>query len=166
MVDTYETAIGVANEIIRGKPSHDGVRQGNTTKYKAMVDSLLYTNAQQPPAKEIRLEQLSQAGPSVAPTGNETVFEEDVRRHRKRQPMTSTDLVKQFTSKKTGIQNSQLPRLLASAITKINPCRNEKDGATYFNLKDKSKSAKNSLGWDKQAVGESVVRDINENAVQ
>ena len=92
LITENETVVGVANEIIKGKlrtmegrkrsgarlgkPTHDGDRQGNTTKHKAMVDNLLYTNAQEPPAKEIRLEQLSQAGPNAAPTVNKAVFKE------------------------------------------------------------------------------------------
>ena len=46
MEDTYEATVDKANGIIKGK----------TTKHKAMLDSLLDPNAQEPLVKEIRLE--------------------------------------------------------------------------------------------------------------
>ena len=66
-----------------------------------MVDNLLDSNAQEPPAKEIRLEQFSQAGPSAALTVIETISEEAVRRQLKRPPMTTTDLVTKLRFLKT-----------------------------------------------------------------
>ena len=44
-----------------------------------------------------------------------------LRRYLKRRPMTTTDLLKKFRSKKTGIQNAQLVQLLANILKKINP---------------------------------------------
>ena len=87
--------------------------------------NLLDPNAEAP-AKKSRLEQFGAAAPA-AMQGNEAISEEAVRRYfiviivrcswcvpryLKRRPMTTTDLLKKFRSKKTGIQNAQLVLLL------------------------------------------------------
>ena len=96
------------------------------------MDNLQDPNAQEPPAKDIRLEQFSQAGPSAVPTVNETISEEAVRRYLETRPMTTTDLVRKFIFRKTGIQNGQLLQLLASIIRRFNPHRQEVVGGTYL----------------------------------
>ena len=88
-----------------------------TRPLSTMVDNLLDSDSQEPPAKEIRLEEFSQAGPSAVPTVNETISEEAVRRYLETRPMPTTDLVRKFMFRKTGIQNGQLLRLLAGRST-------------------------------------------------
>ena len=104
-----------------------------------MVDNPLDPDAQEPPAKETRLEQFSQAGPSAALTDNQTISNEAVRRYLKKRPMTTMDLIKKFMFKKTGIQNDLFIRLLANLIKKINPHMCKVKGVTYLSLKDRNK---------------------------
>lgn len=107
--------------------------------------NLLDPNAEAP-AKKSRLEQFGAAAPA-AMQGNEAISEEAVRRwlivlilvlaqcvkaiscswcvprYLKRRPMTTTDLLKKFRSKKTGIQNAQLVlHLLTSNIHQEKNC--------------------------------------------
>merc|ERR1719495_2811771 len=101
---------------------------------RAMVANLLDPNAEAP-AKKSRLEQFGNAAPG-AMQGNEAISEEAVRRYLKRRPMTTTDLLKKFRSKKTGIQNAQLVQLLANILKKINPHKHKVKGVTYLSLKE------------------------------
>jgi len=98
------------------------------------VANLLDPNAEAP-AKKSRLEQFGAAAPA-AMQGNEAISEEAVRRYLKRRPMTTTDLLKKFRSKKTGIQNAQLVQLLANILKKINPHKHKVKGVTYLSLKE------------------------------
>merc|ERR1719483_1904838 len=107
-------------------------------KRKAMVANLLDPNASnEPNAKKSRLEQFGSAGGSgSAAPGTEAITEEAVRRYLKRRPMTTTDLLKKFRSKKTGILNAQLVQLLANILKKINPHKQKVKGVTYLSLKE------------------------------
>ena len=58
------------------------------------------------------------------------------RRYLKRRSMTTTDLLKKFRSKKTGILNAQLVQLLANILKKINPHKQKVKGVTYLSLKE------------------------------
>ncbi|XP_023343999.1 general transcription factor IIF subunit 1 [Eurytemora carolleeae] len=105
-------------------------------KRKAMVANILDPFAE-PASKKSRLEQFgSNAGGSSSVSGNETISEESVRRYLKRRPMTTTDLLKKFRSKRTGIQNAQLVQLLANILKKINPHKQKVKGVTYLSLKE------------------------------
>merc|ERR1711862_1002185 len=108
-------------------------------KRKAMVAGLLDPNASnESNAKKSRLEQFggSSAGSSGSIAGTESITEEAVRRYLKRRPMTTTDLLKKFRSKKTGIMNAQLVQLLANILKKINPHKQKVKGVTYLSLKE------------------------------
>ena len=113
-----------------------------------MVDNPLYPDTQEPLAKKTRMEQFSQAGSSAAPTTNETISEEAVRRYLKGRPMTTKDLLKRFMFKKTGILNNQLVQPLARILKKIKPHKHEVKGVTYLSLKDEKKPAKNGPDLD------------------
>merc|ERR1712179_570973 len=109
------------------------------TKRKAMVAGLLDPNASnESNAKKSRLEQFggSSAGSSGSIAGTEAITDEAVRRYLKRRPMTTTDLLKKFRSKKTGIMNAQLVQLLANILKKINPHKQKVKGVTYLSLKE------------------------------
>ena len=86
-------------------------------KRKAMVANILDPNASDQPAKKSRLEQFGSAGHSSSLAGNETISEEAVRKYLKRRPMTTTDLLKKFRSKKTGTQNAHLHNWFSSYQT-------------------------------------------------
>ena len=65
-----------------------------------------------------------------------TITEEEVRRYLSRKPITSRELLKKFTSKKPGIEKSQVPEMLSRIIKKI-PNVEEKriEGKLYLSLK-------------------------------
>jgi len=125
---------GSTNNSRSGTPTKDVEKMDKAEKRKAMVANLLDPNAEAP-AKKSRLEQFGAAAPA-AMTGNEAISEEAVRRYLKRRPMTTTDLLKKFRSKKTGIQNAQLVQLLANILKKINPHKHKVKGVTYLSLKE------------------------------
>jgi len=125
---------GSTNNSRSGTPTKDVERIDKAEKRKAMVANLLDPNAEAP-AKKSRLEQFGAAAPA-AMQGNEAISEEAVRRYLKRRPMTTTDLLKKFRSKKTGIQNAQLVQLLANILKKINPHKHKVKGVTYLSLKE------------------------------
>merc|ERR1712106_1143236 len=126
-----------ANSSRSGTPTKDLEKVNQAEKRKAMVANILDPNASNEPAgKKSRLEQFGSAGSSGASTGNEAISEEAVRRYLKRRPMTTTDLLKKFRSKKTGILNAQLVQLLANILKKINPHKQKVKGVTYLSLKE------------------------------
>merc|ERR1719430_984651 len=125
---------GSTNNSRSGTPTKDVEKSDKAEKRKAMVANLLDPNAEAP-AKKSRLEQFGAAAPA-AMQGNEAISEEAVRRYLKRRPMTTTDLLKKFRSKKTGIQNAQLVQLLANILKKINPHKQKVKGVTYLSLKE------------------------------
>merc|ERR1719419_1948770 len=84
-------------------PTKEMEKLDKDQKRKAMVANLLDPNASnEPAAKKSRLEQFASAGSSGSIAGNEAISEESVRRYLKRRPMTTTDLLKKFRSKKNG----------------------------------------------------------------
>jgi len=128
---------GSASNSRSGTPTKDLEKANNAEKRKAMVANILDPNASNEPAgKKSRLDQFGSAGGSGSSTGNEAISEDAVRRYLKRRPMTTTDLLKKFRSKKTGIQNAQLVQLLANILKKINPHKQKTKGVTYLSLKE------------------------------
>jgi len=118
-------------------PTKEMEKADRDKKRNAMVANLLDPNATgEPNAKKTRLEQFGAAGSSGAIAGTEAITEEAVRRYLKRRPMTTTDLLKKFRSKKTGILNAQLVQLLANILKKINPHKQKVKGVTYLSLKE------------------------------
>merc|ERR1712173_155037 len=121
-----------------GTPTKEMEKMDKDQKRKAMVAGLLDPNASnESNAKKSRLEQFGgSAGSSGSIAGTEAITEEAVRRYLKRRPMTTTDLLKKFRSKKTGIMNAQLVQLLANILKKINPHKHKVKGVTYLSLKE------------------------------
>jgi len=118
-------------------PTKEMEKMEKDQKRKAMVANLLDPNASnEPNAKKSRLEQFGSGTSSSSSAGNEAITEESVRRYLKRRPMTTTDLLKKFRSKKTGIMNAQLVQLLANILKKINPHKQKVKGVTYLSLKE------------------------------
>merc|ERR1719383_456178 len=118
-------------------PTEELDKEDKASKRKAMVANILDPNAE-PNSKKSRLEQFG-TNPGAGPSGvsnNDAISEEAVRRYLKRRPMTTTDLLKKFRSKRTGIQNAQLVQLLAHILKKINPHKQKTKGVTYLSLKE------------------------------
>jgi len=118
-------------------PTEEPEKGDKASKRKAMVANILDPMAE-PNSKKSRLEQFG-TNPGSGPSGvsnNDAISEEAVRRYLKRRPMTTTDLLKKFRSKRTGIQNAQLVQLLAHILKKINPHKQKTKGVTYLSLKE------------------------------
>jgi len=128
---------GSANSSRSATPTKDVERNDKAEKRKAMVANLLDPNASnEPSSKKSRLDQFgSSSGAPISSAVNEAISEEAVRKYLTRRPMTTTDLLKKFRSKKTGIQNAQLVQLLAQILKKINPHKQKIKGTTYLSLK-------------------------------
>ena len=107
-----------------------------------MVDNPLEPNAQEPPAKKARREQLSQAGPNSTPTDDKAVSEEVVKGYLTRRPITTMDLLRNFMFKMSCTQDGHLIQVLADILKKINPHKCKVKGMTYLSLKDEEKSTK------------------------
>lgn len=126
---------GSKNSSRAASPTDDGVdKSDKADKRKALVANIIDG---EPASKKTKFEQFS-SNPSAgggATSISDAVNEETVIRYLKRRPMTTTDLVKKFRTKKTGINNAQLVPLLSSILKKINPDKQKTKGVTYLSIK-------------------------------
>lgn len=102
-------------------------------KRKAIVDRLLDPNAENAP-KRGRFEAGS-SGTQPATSSIEANFEEDVRRYLARKPMTTTEILRKMTQKKTGLPKEELMPLLVNVLKRINPHKQKVKGTMYLSLK-------------------------------
>lgn len=82
-----------------------------------------------PSNKKLKLEHISIPGCS------ESVNEEAVRKYLMRKPMTTTELLQKFKSKKTGLSSEQLVNLMTQILKKINPVKQTLKGKMYLSIK-------------------------------
>lgn len=68
-------------------------------------------------------------------SANEGVNEESVRRYLSRKPMTTTELLQKFKSKRTGLSSEQLVHHIAQILKKINPVKQTIKGKMYLSIK-------------------------------
>lgn len=64
------------------------------------------------------------------------VNEETVRRYLSRKPMTTTELLQKFKSKKTSLSSDQLVSQIAQILKKINPNKQTIKGKMYLSIKE------------------------------
>jgi transcription initiation factor TFIIF subunit alpha len=62
-------------------------------------------------------------------------MEDAVRRYLTRKPMTTTELLQKFKSKKTGMSSDQLLKLMTQILKRINPVRQTIKGKMYLSIK-------------------------------
>jgi transcription initiation factor TFIIF subunit alpha len=62
-------------------------------------------------------------------------MEEAVRRYLARKPMTTTELLQKFKSKKTGLSSEQLLKVMTQILKRINPVRQNIKGKMYLSIK-------------------------------
>lgn len=68
-----------------------------------------------------------------------TITEDEVRRYLSRKPITSKELVKKFTGKKTDIDKSHVPEILSRIIKKMPNVEERRiDGKFYLSLKNQA----------------------------
>lgn len=94
---------------------------------------------QQQQQQEVGVAGSSGTPPSKKPKTVEstsTITEEEVRRYLSRKPITSKELVKKFTGKKTDIDKSHVPEILSRIIKKMPNVEERRiDGKFYLSLK-------------------------------
>lgn len=67
---------------------------------------------------------------------DEGVNEDSVRRYLKRKPMTTTELLQNYTTKKTALSESQLVHDIAKTLEKMNLVKETIKGEIYLSLQD------------------------------
>ncbi|KAF4530173.1 hypothetical protein B566_EDAN001432 [Ephemera danica] len=68
-------------------------------------------------------------------SGEGSMMEEAVRRYLARKPMTTTELLQKFKSKKTGMSSEQLVNVMTQILKKINPVKQTIKGKMYLSIK-------------------------------
>ena len=73
---------------------------------------------------------------SRAAESTSTITEDEVRRYLSRKPISSKELLKKFTSKKTDIDKSQVPKMLSQIIKRMSNVEERViDGKLHLSLK-------------------------------
>ncbi|XP_022919551.2 general transcription factor IIF subunit 1 [Onthophagus taurus] len=106
----------------------------------SLSDSLMSDNkrglagsSNMPPSKKAKLENPI---PNYIPGANESgITEEAVRKYLMRKPMTTTELLQKFKSKKTGLSSEQLVTIMTQILKKINPVKQTLKGKMYLSIK-------------------------------
>ncbi|XP_075980251.1 transcription factor IIFalpha isoform X2 [Anticarsia gemmatalis] len=92
----------------------------------AAVAAANNANNNMPPAKRHKID------PSYTECG---VTEEAVRRYLARKPMTTTELLTKFKSKRTGVSSERLVETMTQILKRINPLRHNINGKMYLSIK-------------------------------
>lgn len=111
-----------------GTPTQDVSTGDNKRKTASAIESI---------NKKMRLDNFASA--SVTPlsiNSNESGITEDaVRRYLMRKPMTTTELLHKFKSKKTGLTSEQLVNIMTQILKRINPVKQMIKGKMYLSIK-------------------------------
>ncbi|XP_015187446.1 PREDICTED: general transcription factor IIF subunit 1 [Polistes dominula] len=91
-------------------------------------------------AKKLKLDNFNLAQvTSYIPGASESGITEDaVRRYLMRKPMTTTELLQKFKSKKTGLTSEQLVNIMTQILKKINPTKQTIKNKMYLSIKSQS----------------------------
>nr|CAD7396121.1 unnamed protein product [Timema cristinae] len=120
-----------------GKESNSATssRSGSPTKDVAADSKRKATSAPEVnPSKKARLDNFASA--TLAPYSWDSGITEDaVRRYLMRKPMTTTELLQKFKSKKTGLTSDQLVNIMTQILKRINPVKQMIKGKMYLSIK-------------------------------
>ena len=108
------------------KPRLDG---GSTSGVSSPMTSAAYV------ALEVACIQVSAVDESFNFRDKDGVNEDSVRRYLSRKPMTTTELLQKFKSKRTGLSSDQLVHVIAQILKKINPVKQTIKGKMYLSIK-------------------------------
>ncbi|XP_053983198.1 general transcription factor IIF subunit 1 [Hylaeus anthracinus] len=91
-------------------------------------------------AKKLKLDNFNLVpATSYIPGASESGITEDaVRRYLMRKPMTTTELLQKFKSKKTGLTSEQLVNVMTQILKKINPTKQTIKNKMYLSIKTQS----------------------------
>ncbi|XP_022192513.2 general transcription factor IIF subunit 1 isoform X2 [Nilaparvata lugens] len=92
-------------------------------------------NSGEPSSKRVRLDTpgSSLSGSGGGDTG---ITEEAVRRYLMRKPMTTTELLQKFRSRKTGLSSEQLVNVMTQILKRINPVKQTIKNKMYLSIKN------------------------------
>ncbi|XP_021921063.1 general transcription factor IIF subunit 1 isoform X2 [Zootermopsis nevadensis] len=91
--------------------------------------------------KKARLDSFSSAtlspyyNPGNSGSSDSGITEDAVRRYLMRKPMTTTELLQKFKSKKTGLTSDQLVNVMTQILKRINPVKQTIKGKMYLSIK-------------------------------
>lgn len=68
-------------------------------------------------------------------SSSDGITEDAIRRYLSRKPMTASELLQKFKSKKTGMNSDQLVNKIAALLKKVNPVKRHIKNKMYFSLK-------------------------------
>lgn len=90
-------------------------------------------------SKKMKLDNFSSvpATPFTPSSSESGITEEAVRRYLMRKPMTTTELLQKFKSKKTGLTSEQLVNTMTGILKKINPTKQTIKNKMYLFIKSK-----------------------------
>ncbi|XP_014235026.1 general transcription factor IIF subunit 1 [Trichogramma pretiosum] len=89
-------------------------------------------------AKKLKLE--SGFMSYVSGASESGISEDAVRRYLMRKPMTTTELLQKFKSKKTGLSSDQIVTIMTKILKNINPVKQKIKGKMYFSIKSQQPS--------------------------
>ncbi|CAK1600295.1 unnamed protein product [Parnassius mnemosyne] len=118
------SAPGSASTSRAGSPQPGG--GGGAGGGAAAAVAAAHAAGSQPPAKRQKLD------PSYTECG---VTEEAVRRYLARKPMTTTELLTKFKSKRTGVSSERLVETMTQILKRINPVKQNINGKMYLSIK-------------------------------
>lgn len=84
------------------------------------------------PQKKSKMEPVVNYIPGASESG---ITEDAVRKYLMRKPMTTTELLQKFKSKKTGLSSEQLVNIMTQILKKINPVKQMLKGKMYLSIK-------------------------------
>jgi len=111
-----------------GTPDLDGV----AGKRKAPPDSIGATSGSLPKKQKLEMSTFM-----LQSASSEGITEDAVRRYLARKPMTATELLQKFKSKKTKISSQDMVNVIAHLLKKINPVKRMQNQKMYLFLSDK-----------------------------
>jgi len=125
-----------------GTPSLDAA-SGSGLKRKGSDMINVSDNSNSPattPAKKMKTDSAAIAAANFANYNSTSkdssgITEEAVRRYLMRKPMTATELLKKFQSKKTGVSRDELVDVMTGILKKINPHKEKIQGKMYLSIK-------------------------------
>lgn len=137
------------------KRSHDSSSTPSPTSKKQKLHNSVATSSKRSSSPHTTLTDRS-ASPVVrsgTPSdGGHSITEEAIRRYLTHKPMTTTDIMKKFKTKKTGLTKEQTVNAIAAILKKIQPHQEKIDGKLYLSIKTKKWKVNELWFWWNQRM--------------
>ncbi|XP_066592188.1 general transcription factor IIF subunit 1 [Prorops nasuta] len=132
-------------DIKKSNSAHSSRSATPTPSSSAVSDSLKRKQSGSPDlshSKKLKLDNFNLVPvTSYIPGASESGITEDaVRRYLMRKPMTTTELLQKFKSKKTGLTSEQLVNIMTQILKKINPTKQTIKDKMYLSIKAQTNS--------------------------